>query len=63
MELDELDNLRRDVEVLRDAIDSKLESGAAGQDPLIRASAATLQQRIHRLEQLEETAAPAPRHT
>jgi hypothetical protein len=54
MDPDELENLRRDIEVLRTTIESALTSGAAGQDPLVRASAATLQNRLHRLEQLEE---------
>lgn len=58
MESSELEDLRRDIVALRAAIDAALSRGSAGQDPLIRASAAALQDRLHRLEQLEETAGP-----
>jgi hypothetical protein len=55
MDENELQKLRRDVDILRKAIDSALQNGAAGQHPLVRAAAATLQERLQRLERLEET--------
>jgi hypothetical protein len=57
----ELDDIRLDIEVLRALIDAALDRGVHGSDPLLRAIAAVLQDRRHRLEQLsrdENAAAP-----
>jgi len=51
---DELEELRLDIEVLRALIDAALDRGVRGGDLLLRACAATLQERRNRLERLEK---------
>ncbi len=48
----QLDDLRLDIATLQTLIDAFLDRGAGGEDLLLRACAATLQDRRHRLQQL-----------
>jgi hypothetical protein len=50
---DDVDELRLDIDNLRQLIDGLLDEGRSGGDPMIRACALTLQDRRHRLEQIE----------
>jgi hypothetical protein len=58
--VDELNDLRLDIETLRTMIDISLDKGARGDDPLLKACADTLHERQTRFDQLEAALRTVP---